>query len=69
MLPQFQRPSAGVAFVHGVIMVLPDSFLEAVALDEPHGVVRAAVSVTPQAEDRHDSRMFQPAGDLGLDEK
>ena len=44
-------------------------FLEAVAADEPHGVVGAAVGVGTQAVDRDDSGVLQAAGDLGLDEE
>ena len=43
-----------------------DGLLEAVALDEPHGVIGAAVGVGAQAVDRHDARVLQSAGDLGL---
>ncbi len=46
-----------------------DGLLEAVALDEPHGVIRPAVAVGPQAVDRDDPRMFQAAGDLGLEQE
>ena len=50
-------------------MEVLDGLLEAVATDEPHGVIRPAVAVGPQAVDRHDAGMLQPAGDLGLDEE
>ncbi len=43
-----------------------DGLLEALAADEPHGVVRPAVLAGAQAVDRDDARMLQPAGDLGL---
>src|SRR5580693_799826 len=46
-----------------------DRFPEAVALDEPHGVERAAGEVVAQAIDRDDAGMFQLAGDLGLLDK
>ena len=46
-----------------------DGVLEAVAPDEPHGVVRPAVVVGAQAVDRDDPGVLQPAGDLGLDEE
>ena len=43
--------------------------LEAVAADEPHGVVGPAVGVGAQAVDRDDPRVLQPAGDLGLEQE
>ena len=46
-----------------------DRLLEAVAADESHRVVGAAVGVGAQAVDRHDSRVLEPAGDLGLEQK
>ena len=46
-----------------------DGVLEAVALDEAHGVKRPAVGVAAQAVDRHDTGMLQPAGDLRLQQK
>ena len=46
-----------------------DRLLEAVALDEPHGVVGPAVAVAAQAVDRHDPGVLQPAGDLGLEQE
>ena len=38
-------------------------------LDEPHGVIGPAVAIVPQAVDRHDARVLQPAGDLGLQQE
>ena len=46
-----------------------DGVLEAVALDEPHGVERPAVVVGAQAVDRDDPGVLQPAGDLGLEQE
>ncbi len=46
-----------------------DGLLEAVALDEPHGVVGAAVRRRSQSVDGDNPRVLQPAGDLGLDQK
>ena len=46
-----------------------DGLLEAVAADEPHGVVGPAVGVGAQAVDRDDARVLQPAGDLGLEQE
>ena len=43
-----------------------DGFLQALSLDEPHGVIGASAAVGTQAVDRHDTRVLQPAGDLGL---
>ncbi len=47
-------------------MKLVDRFLEGVAADEPHGVIRPAVGVAAQAVDRNDARVLQSPGDLGL---
>ena len=44
-----------------------DRLLEAVAPDEPHRVVRPAAVVSPQAVDRDDAGVLQPAGDLSLE--
>ncbi len=46
-----------------------DGLLEAVAADEPHGIVRAAVTVAAQAVHRHDPRVLQTARDLGLEDE
>ena len=43
-----------------------DGGFQAVAADEPHGVVWAAVGIVAQAVDRDDPRMLETAGDLGL---
>ena len=50
-------------------MEVLDGLLEAVAADEPHGVVRPAVAVGAQPVDRDDARVLQPAGDLGLEQE
>ena len=65
-LPQRQDPLARVAAGVLGLMELLDGLLEGLALDEPHGVIRAAVGVAAQAIDRDDPRVLQPAGDLGL---
>ena len=46
-----------------------DRLLEAIALDEPHRVIRPPAVVGAQPVHRDDPRVLQPAGDLGLDEK
>ena len=46
-----------------------DRLLQAVAADEPHGVVGPAVGILAQAVDRHDARVLQAAGDLGLQQE
>ena len=48
---------------------LVDRFLEAVAADEPHGVIRAAVAVSAQSVDGDDPGVLEAAGDLGLDQE
>ncbi len=50
-------------------MVRLDGLLEAVALDEPHGVERPAVIVGAEAVDRHDPGVLQAAVDLGLQDE
>ena len=66
-LAQLQRPTAGV-----VLQATSSAWncsmasLRLIALDEPHGVVRAAAGVGAQAVDRHDAGVLEPAGDLGL---
>ena len=51
------------------LVVAIDGFLEALPADEPHRVKRPALVVGAQAVNRHDARMLQPAGDLGLDQE
>ncbi len=46
-----------------------DGVLEAVATDEPHGVIGTAAAIAAEAVNRHDSRMFEPAGDLGFQDE
>ena len=48
-----------------------DGVLEAavVSLDEPHAVERPAIVVRAQPIHRHDSRVFQSAGDLRLQDE
>ena len=62
-----RRPGSFFSGVVGVEVL--DGLLEAVALDEPHGVIRAAVGVGAQPVDRDDAGVLQPAGDLGLHEE
>ncbi len=50
-------------------MKLLDRFLEAVAADKPHRVIRTAVIIRAQTVNRHDSGMLEAARDLGLDQK
>ena len=67
--PSLRRTRRGYppgALATGLAVKMVDRFLERVAADEPHGIVGAAVGVGAQAVDRHDARMFEPAGDLGL---
>jgi len=68
-LQQRQGPLTGIAaFPLGSVKLL-DGRLEVVAADEPHRVKRAAVVIGPQAVDRHDAGVLEPAGDLGLDDE
>ncbi len=50
-------------------MKVVDGFLEAVAADEPHGVIRASVAISPESIDGDDPGMFQSTGDLSFDEE
>ena len=60
---QSSNPTANVA-----VEVL-DGLLEAVALDEPHGVIGPPAAVGAQAVDRDDARVLQSACDFGLDDE
>ena len=64
---QLERAAAGVAPERRVGVESLDRLLEAVSPDEPHRVERPLAVVGPQAVDRDDARMLEPAGDLGLD--
>ena len=46
-----------------------DRGFEGIAPDEPHRVIRLAVGVAAEAVDRDDPRVFQPSGDLGLEDE
>ncbi len=46
-----------------------DRLLEAIALDEAHGVVEATIGVGPEPINRDDARVLEPTGDLGLEQK
>ena len=50
-------------------MIVPDRLVQAFPPHEPHGVKRPALLVDAQAVDRHDPRMLEPAGDLGLEQE
>ncbi len=49
------------------LVKLVDGFLQAVAANESHRIIRAAVRINPQPIDGHDRRVFQPAGDFGFE--
>ena len=53
----------------GSIAAAFDGLSEADALDEAHGVERAAVGVKAEAVDRDNPSVLQPAGDLRLKQK
>ena len=65
-LAKLEGSTAGVVLQGDVGVELLDRLLEAVALDEPHGVVRAAAAVGAQTVNRHDAGVLEPAGHLGL---
>ena len=66
-LPQCQPALPGVAAWRVRLVEALDGRLEAVALDETHGVVGPAIGVVAQPVDGHDPGMFQRAGDFGLE--
>ena len=47
-------------------MIVINRLFQTIAADKSHGIVGAAIDILAQAIDRDDARMFQPAGDLGL---
>jgi len=49
-----------------LLVVRLDGLLEAIPLNEAHGIKRPAVSITAETVDRHDSRMLQPTVNLSL---
>ena len=63
-LAQFQ-----VARSRGTGMEPLDRLLQGIAPDEPHGVEGAAVAIGTEAVDRHDARVLQAPGDLGLEQE
>src|SRR5216683_2293325 len=65
-MPQRQSPLPRVPLGLVGLMERVDGVIEAFAPDETHGVERPAIGVLPQAVDRHNSWMFEPAGDLCL---
>ena len=68
-LAQFQRVARGVGPQSGVGVERGDGVLERVASDKPHRVVGPAIGVDAEPIHRHDPRVLEPAGDLGLDNK
>ncbi len=66
---QLERPSARVTLACRLAVEQLDGLLEAVALDEPHGVVGAAGAIGAQPVDRDDPGVFEPPRDLGLQQE
>ena len=60
--------AAGVGS-EGGIAVKVGNRAEALAPDQPHGVVGASLRVETEAVDRDDSRVLQATGNLGLDQE
>jgi hypothetical protein len=65
-LAQLQRPPAGVPLELFVGVELLDGLLEALAPDEPHGVVGPPVPIAAQTVNGDDSRVLQPASHWGV---
>ena len=66
---QLERPLARATLPCLLAVEQLDGLLEALALDEPHGVVGAACAVHAQPVDRDDPGVFESTGDLGLDQE
>src|SRR5262249_12545352 len=66
--PQLQGAGAGT-IVGARRLRAVDGRLQALAADQPHGIIRTAVAVHPQSVDGHDAGVLEPAGDLGLPEE
>ncbi len=69
-LPQLECASRELRRDSGVSsMIVPNRLVQAGSLHKPHGIKRPAVVVDAQGVDRHDSRMLESAGDLGLEQE
>ena len=68
-LAQVERALAAVGLLRRVGVEAVDRDLQAVAADEPHGVIGPAVGVRAQSIDWHDARMLETAGDLGFEQE
>ena len=66
---QLHGPLSRIEPLIGALVEAGHRLLQAVAADETHGVVGPAVRILAQAVDRHDARVLQAAGDLGLQEE
>ena len=66
-LTQRQRLSTGIAFELLVRVKVFDGIPECVPLDESHRVIRPAAVIAAEAVHRHDSRVLEPARDLGFE--
>jgi hypothetical protein len=64
-----QRACPGVALEPVTVVEGDDGVLEGIAADEPHGVKRAATGIGAEPIDGHNAGVFEPAGDLGLDQE
>jgi len=59
--PHLQRPAARFFLERRVVMEPCDGLFERLSADEPHGVVWAAVEVSPQSTERHNPGMLKAA--------
>ena len=66
---ELQRPPPDVRLERRIAVELLDRLLETIAFDEPHRVIGPAIVVAAQAVDRHNARVLEPPGDLGLDQE
>jgi hypothetical protein len=67
--PEGQTALARVAAGLLCLVEAADGLFEVVPLHEAHGVEGATVGVLAQPVDRHDARVFQAAGNLGLQQE
>ncbi len=68
-LLQFEDAGTGICTGIRVFVEPGDRVPEAVSFDEPHGVIGTPLTINAQTIDRYDTGVFQPAGNLGFEQK